>query len=150
MSNIQLLKQKLEELTGRAVILKESTDTAQLKSAVAVIFKGNKVLMGICKNQDDRLGKLCFPGGGIEGDETPYEAAKREAFEEAGVEVKCQPISWLVFEEQPSVAFILCKYQKGNLKPNHEFDNLDWYNYADVVHDKFYKNNFKALMHFVN
>lgn len=146
---ILVLKEKLEKLTGQKVTL-QNVDV-ELKSAVAIILgPGNKVLMGISQSEDDRNGKLCFVGGGIEKGETPYQAAKREAFEEAGVYVKCQPLPWLVFDEQPSIAFVLCKYIGGDLNPNEEFKNIGWYDYSTVSEDSWYKNNFNALMHFKN
>ncbi len=33
----------------------------------------------------DHAGEWCFPGGGVEGDEEPHEAARREAIEETGM-----------------------------------------------------------------
>lgn len=141
------LKEKLESLTGQKVILQDTS--TELKSAVAVIMNAEgKVLMATCNNKDDRYGKLCFPGGGIEKGETPYKAAEREAFEEAGILVKCQAMPWLVFEEQPTVAFVLCKLIKGHVFPNEEFLDLGWHDYNKVSQDKIYKNNFNALMHF--
>ena len=146
---ILALKETLEKLTGQKVTL-QNVDT-ELQSAVAIIIgPGNKVLMGVSTADDDRNGKLCFVGGGIEKGETPYQAAKREALEEAGAIVKCQPLPWLVFDEQPSVAFVLCKYIGGDLKPNEEFKNIGWYDYNVISEDSWYKNNFNALMHFKN
>lgn len=145
--NVSILKRKLESLTGH-IVLFEQESGIKVKSAVAVIFKDSKCLMGISKNADDRFGKLCFPGGGIEKGETPYQTAKRETLEESGINVKYQALPWFILGDQPSVAFVLCKYIDGEIKPNHEFENLDWYNYDSQVKDKMYKNNFQALMHF--
>ena len=51
-----------------------------------VIIENDKV--GLIKRIRDGSVYYVFPGGGIEKGETPEEAAKREAFEELGVEVK--------------------------------------------------------------
>ncbi|MEK3765997.1 NUDIX hydrolase [Solibacillus sp. FSL K6-4121] len=50
-----------------------------------VIIENDKV--GLIKRIRDGSVYYVFPGGGIEKGETPEEAAKREAFEELGVEV---------------------------------------------------------------
>ena len=36
-----------------------------------------------------------FPGGGREKDETPFECIKREVFEELGIELKKESITWV-------------------------------------------------------
>ncbi|CAI9387570.1 RNA pyrophosphohydrolase [Bacillus sp. T2.9-1] len=52
----------------------------------SVIIEDNKV--GLIKRVREEAVYYVFPGGGIEEGETSIEAAKREAFEELGVEVK--------------------------------------------------------------
>lgn len=51
-----------------------------------VIVEKDKV--ALIKRIRDNSVYLVFPGGGIENGETPEEGAKREAFEELGVEVR--------------------------------------------------------------
>ena len=38
-----------------------------------------------------------FPGGGRENDETPFECIKREVFEELGIELKKESITWVKY-----------------------------------------------------
>ncbi|KGR77364.1 NUDIX hydrolase [Ureibacillus manganicus] len=51
-----------------------------------VIIQNDKV--GLIRRIRDGSVYYVFPGGGIENGETPEDAAKREAYEELGVEVK--------------------------------------------------------------
>ncbi|WP_077324628.1 NUDIX hydrolase [Virgibacillus siamensis] len=53
----------------------------------SVVIVDNKKV-GLIQRIRDGYTYYVFPGGGIEGDETPEEGAKREALEELGVEVK--------------------------------------------------------------
>ncbi|MFT4401732.1 NUDIX hydrolase [Bacillus sp. SW14] len=48
----------------------------------------DKEKVGLIQRIRDGSIYYVFPGGGLEDDETPEEGAKREAFEELGVEVK--------------------------------------------------------------
>lgn len=110
------------------------TDKGKLKfkHAIAIVVKdGNSVLLGISTHDDDRKGKLCFPGGhtekGGKDDGDVQAAACREAGEEAGIE--CEPMgAVLVDDDRPKHAFVVCKYVTGDLKSNWEFekDSLRW------------------------
>lgn len=51
----------------------------------AILLENNKVVL-IKRNRDGQI-YYVFPGGGIEKGETPELAAKREAFEELGVNI---------------------------------------------------------------
>lgn len=96
------------------------------KSAVAVILHEGDVLLGLAKADDDRDGKLCFPGGGIDPQDggDPLLAARREAFEETGVNVI--PHSILDHPDKDGVAFVVCTYSSGQPEPNEEFTSLQW------------------------
>jgi 8-oxo-dGTP pyrophosphatase MutT (NUDIX family) len=116
------------------------TDKGKLKfkHAIAIVVKdGNSVLLGISTHDDDRKGKLVFPGGHVEknGDESGdvQQAAAREAEEEAGI--KCDPTGTVVVDdERPKHAFVVCKYRSGSLVSNWEFekDSLRWIPFEDI------------------
>ena len=55
------------------------------RGSVVIVEKDNVALIQRARNGGIYY---VFPGGGIENGETPKEGAKREAFEELGVEVK--------------------------------------------------------------
>ena len=54
--------------------------------AYGIIIHNGKVVL-ITKSRGGYLGKLDFPGGGVEHTETPQEALRREVMEEAGLEI---------------------------------------------------------------
>ena len=58
-----------------------------MRNRSSVIIIQNKKVLLMKRVKEGRM-YYVFPGGGIEIGETPEEAAKREAFEELGVEVK--------------------------------------------------------------
>lgn len=58
-----------------------------MRNRSSVIIIENKKVLLMKRVKEGRM-YYVFPGGGIEIGETPEEAAKREAFEELGVEVK--------------------------------------------------------------
>lgn len=143
-THITTLIESLEKLTGKKVILKETSEHP-FKSAVAIIFKGDHVLLGTARSHDDRNGKLCFPGGGMNIGETPYEAAKREAWEESGIFAKCSPIAPIVHPSNPKVCFVVCNHIHGDIKHNNEFTDMAWYPVKNIPPEKIYPANQEIL-----
>jgi len=66
-------------------------------------------VVGITKTKGPELllKKLTFPGGKLDGDETPQEAAAREMLEETGV--KTDPENWHVFDAVHTEDYVLHK-----------------------------------------
>jgi 8-oxo-dGTP diphosphatase len=60
---------------------------ALIKVAVGVIIANEKVLVALRPVHNPHGGLWEFPGGKFEVDESPFEALKRELYEEVGVEV---------------------------------------------------------------
>ncbi|MCE7793825.1 NUDIX domain-containing protein [Salipaludibacillus sp. CUR1] len=58
-----------------------------MRDRTSVVIIENKKF-GLIKRIREGIVYYVFPGGGIENGETPEDGAKREAFEELGVEVK--------------------------------------------------------------
>lgn len=96
-------------------------------AAVAIIVKGDEVLMGLASSKDFRYGKWCFVGGGIDPGENPYQTAVRESNEEAGVIVTSRPGEAYIEESRPNIVYVICDYISGDLIPNDEFFKLDWF-----------------------
>ena len=96
--NESVIKEEVKTNINKDFVLKLDTEDPFF-AAVAIVFKGNKVLLGKSLSEDDRFGKLVFPGGHIDKDESPYMAAKRECKEETGLAVKCRPLP--IIEDVP-------------------------------------------------
>lgn len=56
-----------------------------VRAAGILFIESNKGLFLKRSNQGDHIGEWCFPGGKLEGDETPEQAAVRECGEEIGM-----------------------------------------------------------------
>lgn len=107
-------------------------ELGEVKSACAVVYDVNKqnILLGRSNALDDRNGKWCFVGGGIETGENVKQAAQRECFEESGI--TCNPTNVIVIDpEKPTVAFVLCHYVSGQAENTVDrpkaFDYFDWF-----------------------
>ena len=89
-------------------------------SAVAVAFKGNRVL-GISRQFNTR--DPSFPGGDSEiFDEHPADTAKRELYEETGIEavaLRCID-QWTGERGQPVFAFHVTRWRGGRLRTSDE------------------------------
>jgi len=57
------------------------------RGAIAVVHRAGRLLVIRRSDQVVALGAYCFPGGGIEGEETETEALVRELQEELGVDI---------------------------------------------------------------
>jgi len=58
-----------------------------LRVTAAILMKNDKVLIARRRADDKQAGKWEFPGGKIEGNETPQECLRREMREEFGIDV---------------------------------------------------------------
>ena len=116
----------------------KAVENTGFKSAVAIIVKNGKVLLGKATNKDERLGKYCFPGGKIDRGENVYHAVKREAWEESGVICQIQEITVPITDNSlKGVAFIECEYVSGDIRENWEFekDSLKWFDPNNLPKD---------------
>ena len=105
-------------------------------SVVLLFNKDNQILLE--ERADD--GYFDFPGGGIENDESPIEAAKRELFEETGLVAKSLElfkiytgeITYYKYHDGNEIYGVdhiyMCRDYKGNLTPQlSEVKNLSFY-----------------------
>ena len=81
---------------------------------VIVLNRNNEVFVG--KRKDNPIDKWQMPQGGIDKNETPYKAMKRELFEETSIkniEVLKEIEKWLEYELPPN---LLGKIWKGKFR----------------------------------
>lgn len=63
--------------------------------AKGIVFLGDKVLVYRRDNKtDNNPGKIDLPGGGREGDESPFETFQREAKEEFGIDITKEEVDF--------------------------------------------------------
>ena len=108
----------------------QKAQKVELKSACGIVFNGKQVLLGLSNDEDDRKGKYCFPGGGIEKNEDCISAAVRETYEE--MNLICKPLTSvsMIHVIKPNVAFCILSCDNfEDIKPNEEFDD---YGFFDV------------------
>lgn len=116
-----------------------------LKSAVGIVFDdAGRVLLGTSTIKDDRFEKFVLCGGGIDKDENIYQAAKREALEESGIKTKALPLAPIIDTDLPNVIFVILLRTGGVIKPNSEFDDMDFFPLNQLPRD-IYKQNKKII-----
>jgi 8-oxo-dGTP diphosphatase len=104
----------------------------QLVPRTLIFIERDEDILLIHKNKRDSYGfsKLNGLGGHIEKGEEPYEAAKREIFEESGITVEEMNLVAIIFIEigtNPGIILFVfkAKYSGGTLKKSDEGD-LVW------------------------
>lgn len=107
----------------------------ELESGVAIVIKDNKVLLGLADTDDERDGKWCFPGGGIENKESCLNAAIRECYEEMGL--VCKPLNQVTFiyPALPKVGFCVLTCDTEEVSYNEEFTDAKWFSLDKIPED---------------
>ena len=80
-----MLRERLETTT--VVIVSHQPATLERFARQAAVLRDGRVLLAR-RGREPRKGKYVLPGGFVEFDETPYEAARREMREETGLVVR--------------------------------------------------------------
>ena len=118
--------------------------------AYGILIRKGKVAL-ITKSRGGYLGKLDFPGGGVEHNETPQEGLCREVMEEAGLEVTnyqlldatARNLVWQMTEDtiEDLHHFGILYVIKGKGKLKKEADGIDsngtkWYKISELSEDE--------------
>jgi ADP-ribose pyrophosphatase YjhB (NUDIX family) len=96
-----------------------------------IIIYRKRVLL--VKRQD--LGIWVFPGGAVEESESLEEAAKREALEECGLNIKVEKLTGVYVRTlwTKNVVFVFsCRKLGGKAKPSWETPSVKWFTLAQA------------------
>lgn len=105
---------------------------------VVVFDSDNKILFLRRSNKCTRAGGWDFPGGGLENEE-PDEGIRREAREEAGIEIReVIPVTSISHESKdPGIRILLIGYvaklKSGKIKLSWEHDDYRWLTAEEAV-----------------
>ncbi len=99
--------------------------------AFACIFDENKKVL-LCHRRDYDLWNL--PGGGVEKNETPWQAVIRETKEETGLEVKIKKISGIYYKSlADEIVFnFICEINGGKITITDEADDIRFFDYKNL------------------
>ena len=122
-------------------------EKGQLKGCGVLVVQNGKILTGTRIERGGR-GKICGPGGHIEAGEAPEEAAKREAWEEFGIE--CQELTSLGTLKDGTSAIFLCTKFSGTPKTDEEeMTDPKWLT-IEELHEENLFGPFEASLDFLN
>jgi len=95
----------------------------------AILIKDDQILIAKRKANDQLANKWEFPGGTIEGKETPEECLKREMKEEFGIEVKVQEYlgESIYHYDHGSIKLLAYRtyWESGDIEPK-VHDEIQW------------------------
>ena len=118
--------------------LNESENSLKQNSIAIIVNGDNKILL--LKRSDDvnqwMPSKWALVGGGIETDETPIEACKREVFEETGLSIDKFIGTFAIKRNKNSVEHIFaCRYlgEPTNIKLNGENSTYGWFDITEMA-----------------
>jgi 8-oxo-dGTP diphosphatase len=108
------------------------------KNACAVIVDGDNKILLLKRSSDPKIwqpSKWALVGGGIEKDETPEQAVKREIKEETGLDISKFIKSFSIQKNPDSIEHIFaCRYdgEPTDIKLNEENTNYGWYDVEEM------------------
>jgi 8-oxo-dGTP diphosphatase len=110
-----------------------------------VILKEGAVLLVKRKNEPYR-GTWTFPAGYQEVDETPGEAAVREAREETGIEVEVTRLLDVLYtRDDPrkpgNLAVFLCRARRGRLRAGDDAEEVRFFPLSAIPREIGFRNN---------
>ena len=133
-------------------------DKRPLVGIAVIVIKEDEILLGKRKNSHGS-GTWAFPGGHLEFKESIEDCARREVFEETGIQIKnlrCGPYTNDIFADEDKhyvTLFVTANYDAGApvVKEPHKCEKWEWFQWPPDVHPCFLpiknllKLNFKLL-----
>ncbi len=101
-----------------------------LRVSAAILRRGDRILVCRRRHDQDHPAKWEFPGGKIEGDESPEQCLRRELDEELGIDAEIGPLLARLghsYPDGPTVDlwFFAVEGYRGELR-NRVFADIDW------------------------
>lgn len=135
---------QIEKINRLAFQLMEDEQPDQKQVAKVAVMNGSKMMMG----QRRDSGKWTHPGGHLEGEETPLEAAVRETLEETGIELDPSDLKLIGSQENSdgSVKVWVYKAELGKEPtdtredPDAEVLKWDWIETGEGLPEAVYNN----------
>lgn len=104
------------------------TGPGSTQAASAAVIRDGRILLA--RRRDDGTWEL--PGGGLEVQESPWDAAVRECREECGVEVRADHVVGIYHRPRRAftITVIACAWEAGEPVASDEADRAGWYEVA--------------------
>lgn len=108
-------------------------------AGILFVAPGNVALFLKRSAKGDAAGTWCFPGGRLEGDEAPEDAAKREAVEEIGFLPKGKRALWTrrIGEVVPAAVAAIPQPESPSIVPPQPPDEVDFTTFLQRVDEPF-------------
>lgn len=111
-----------------------------------IVNSSNEVLL--CHRTDYDMWNL--PGGGMDGNESPWDGIKREVKEETGLEVRVEKLISVYSKSYKNhlVFLFLCKKVGGNIEINDEARDIKYFNKDELPKNTIQKHKERIADYF--
>jgi len=120
-------------------------------AAIAFITDGDRVLL-IKRGVEPGLGRWALPGGYVEVDEDPFEAARREALEETGLKINIAGLAGVFYAQQDGGAITIAyaaHHIGGDLQAGDDAQAAEWFTRATLPTDTVFASTKTLLSRWV-